>query len=147
MPIYEYRCTRCGHVLEVMQKLSDPPPNPCPSCQAAEPLERLVSRTSFQLKGGGWYSDLYGSVKKDAKPEAGAPAAKPADAAAKPAPAAAGGATTGGSGSSTGGSASGGGTSGGGSSSGGSSSGGTSGGGSSGGTGSAGGGASGGSTP
>lgn len=65
MPIYEYRCAQCGHELEVMQKLSDPPPDTCPKCGAKAPLERLVSRTSFQLKGGGWYSDLYGSSKKD----------------------------------------------------------------------------------
>jgi putative FmdB family regulatory protein len=99
MPIYEYRCTRCGHVLEVMQKLSDPAPTPCPSCQAADPLERLVSRTSFQLKGGGWYSDLYGSVKKDAKPDGAAPAAP--DGAAKPAAPAAAAAPAGGTASSS----------------------------------------------
>ena len=128
MPIYEYRCPRCGHTLEVMQKVSDPAPSPCPSCQATEPLERLMSRTSFQLKGGGWYSDLYGSVKKDAaKPDA-APAAKAGgDAPAKaatPAAAPAGGGTaspaagSGGGGGTSGGAAStGGGTSGGGSSS------------------------------
>jgi putative FmdB family regulatory protein len=71
MPIYEYRCQRCGHTLEVMQKVSDPPPDPCPKCSAVKAMERLVSRTSFQLKGGGWYSDLYGSPKKDStsKPE------------------------------------------------------------------------------
>ncbi len=66
MPIYEYRCGRCGHELEVMQKISDPAPDPCPKCGEAGALERLMSRTSFQLKGGGWYADLYGSAKKDA---------------------------------------------------------------------------------
>lgn len=65
MPIYEYRCQKCGHELEVMQKVSDPAPDPCPQCGAAQALERLMSRTSFQLKGGGWYSDLYASTKKD----------------------------------------------------------------------------------
>jgi putative FmdB family regulatory protein len=85
MPIYEYRCAACGHTLETMQKVSDPAPELCPACNAKGPLERLVSRTSFQLKGGGWYSDLYGSVKKDAKsPEGSAPAA-PAEKADKPA--------------------------------------------------------------
>jgi putative FmdB family regulatory protein len=105
MPIYEYRCSHCGHTLEVMQKVSDPAPTPCPSCHVVEPLERLMSRTSFQLKGGGWYSDLYGSVKKEATPEGGSsgsapaatgdaaakPAAKPAPAPAAPAPASSGG--------------------------------------------------------
>lgn len=65
MPIYEYRCPKCGHELEVMQKVDAPAPGSCPSCKAETPLERLVSRSSFHLKGGGWYSDLYGSAKKD----------------------------------------------------------------------------------
>ncbi len=127
MPIYEYRCPRCGHTLEVMQKISDPAPSPCPGCQGTDPLERLVSRTSFQLKGGGWYSDLYGSVKKDAKADAPAPApAAKGEGAAKPAapaaaaPASSGGATSSGGtpGGSSGGGGSGGGSTGGGSSSG-----------------------------
>jgi putative FmdB family regulatory protein len=65
VPIYEYRCQKCGHEFEVMQKVNDPAPDPCPKCSAEKTMERLVSRTSFQLKGGGWYSDLYGSSKKD----------------------------------------------------------------------------------
>lgn len=64
MPIYEYRCQKCGKELEVMHKVSDPAPAMCPECKAEGSLERLVSRTSFQLKGGGWYSDLYSSSKK-----------------------------------------------------------------------------------
>lgn len=65
MPIYEYRCQKCGHDLEVMQKISDPAPVKCGQCGAENTYERLMSRTSFQLKGGGWYSDLYSSTKKD----------------------------------------------------------------------------------
>lgn len=64
MPIYEYRCQKCGKELEVLHKVSDPAPAVCPECKAENSLERLVSRTSFQLKGGGWYSDLYSSAKK-----------------------------------------------------------------------------------
>ncbi|MDP1824488.1 MAG: zinc ribbon domain-containing protein [Archangium sp.] len=64
MPIYEYKCAKCGNELEVMHKVSDPNPTECPKCH--EPaLARLMSRTSFQLKGGGWGSDLYASAKKD----------------------------------------------------------------------------------
>lgn len=63
MPIYEYKCSKCGKELEVMHKVSDPAPAECPECKAQNTLERQVSRTSFQLKGGGWYSDLYGSSK------------------------------------------------------------------------------------
>lgn len=64
MPIYEYKCAKCGNELEVMQKVSDPAPAECPQCHEQHSLERLMSRTSFQLKGGGWYADLYGSAKK-----------------------------------------------------------------------------------
>jgi putative FmdB family regulatory protein len=65
MPIYEYKCQKCGNELEVMQKVSDPAPVKCEKCGAENSHERLMSRTSFQLKGGGWYSDLYSSAKKD----------------------------------------------------------------------------------
>src|SRR3954470_13092294 len=70
MPIYEYVCKQCGKPTDVLQKLTDPPPDACPSCGAKGPLEKVISRTSFVLKGGGWYSDLYGSSKKDAKKDA-----------------------------------------------------------------------------
>jgi len=61
MPIYEYRCTSCHHTLEALQKLSDAPLSECPRCGAA--LEKMISRTSFQMKGGGWYSEGYGGSK------------------------------------------------------------------------------------
>jgi putative FmdB family regulatory protein len=69
VPIYEFVCKSCGRLTEVMQRLNDPPPAACPECGAG-PLARMVSRTSFQLKGGGWYSDLYGSPKEKPKPPA-----------------------------------------------------------------------------
>ena len=62
MPIYEYACAKCGELTEVMAKIEDPPPAKCPHC-GGKKLSRVVSRSSFQLKGGGWYSDLYGSKK------------------------------------------------------------------------------------
>lgn len=65
MPIYEYVCEACGKEVDLLQKMSDPAPEKCPSCSAEGKMVKRVSRTSFQLKGGGWYSDLYGSVKKD----------------------------------------------------------------------------------
>ena len=65
MPIYEYGCDRCGQVTDVLKKLSDPDPTKCSHCGAEGALSKLVSKTSFVLKGGGWYSDLYGSKKKD----------------------------------------------------------------------------------
>jgi putative FmdB family regulatory protein len=54
MPIYEYQCTACGHTLEALQKMSEDALTLCPSCHK-EALEKLVSATSFQLKGTGWY--------------------------------------------------------------------------------------------
>jgi putative FmdB family regulatory protein len=54
MPIYEYQCSNCGHGLEVLQKISDQPLSECPQCQQTE-LRKLVSASSFRLKGGGWY--------------------------------------------------------------------------------------------
>lgn len=58
MPIYEYKCPACGHAFERMVKMSDPLPA-CPECGASE-VKKLISQTSFVLKGGGWYSDHYG---------------------------------------------------------------------------------------
>ncbi len=76
MPIYEFVCESCGRLSEVMQKLNDPPPA-CPECGQGR-MARTVSRTSFQLKGGGWYADLYASKK-----EAPAGGTKPAEGGAK----------------------------------------------------------------
>ena len=59
MPLYEYRCLKCGDVTEVLQKLSDRPLRKCRLCSGK--LEKLISRTSFQLKGGGWFAQGYGS--------------------------------------------------------------------------------------
>ncbi len=75
MPVYEYECCGCKKVFEVQQKISDDPLTRCPEC-AAE-VKKLVSMTSFQLKGGGWYADGYASASagNGKKP---APAAAPA---------------------------------------------------------------------
>ncbi|RFF26520.1 MULTISPECIES: FmdB family zinc ribbon protein [unclassified Wenzhouxiangella] len=63
MPIYEYRCQSCGHELEKLQKLSDPPLVDCPECGRPE-LTKLISAAGFRLKGGGWYETDF---KKDNK--------------------------------------------------------------------------------
>jgi len=63
MPIYEYECQACGHRFEEWQKMSDAPVRVCPKCQE-EKVEKLISQSSFHLKGGGWYSDLYSSSGK-----------------------------------------------------------------------------------
>jgi len=66
MPVYEYACEKCKHEFEAEQRISDDPIKVCPKCKARK-VKRLISRTSFVLKGSGWYSDLYssGSAKKD----------------------------------------------------------------------------------
>jgi len=68
MPIYEYACAACGQEFEEWQKMSDAPVRSCPKCKKKK-VERLISRTAFQLKGSGWYADLYSSTKpgQDAK--------------------------------------------------------------------------------
>lgn len=60
MPVYEYECQECSKVFEVQQKIADNPLSNCPECQG--PVKKLMSMTSFQLKGGGWYADGYSST-------------------------------------------------------------------------------------
>jgi len=57
MPIYEYLCEKCGEHIEVLQKISDAPLKKCTKCRGK--LVKTVSRTSFQLKGSGWYVTDY----------------------------------------------------------------------------------------
>ena len=61
MPIYEFQCKKCSEVSDFNLKMSDPNPENCPHCGGDE-LQKLISSSSFALKGGGWYSDLYGST-------------------------------------------------------------------------------------
>ena len=56
MPIYEYACEHCG-VFEEMQRITDPPLAKCPKCKRK--VRRLISQTSFHLKGSGWYVTDY----------------------------------------------------------------------------------------
>ena len=62
MPIYEYRCEQCGD-FEQNQRISDPPLSRCPTCRRK--VRRLISSTSFQLKGSGWYVTDYGRAGKN----------------------------------------------------------------------------------
>ncbi len=59
MPVYEYECPTCEKVFEVQQRMSDAPLTACPDCSGK--VKKIVSMSSFHLKGGGWYSDGYGS--------------------------------------------------------------------------------------
>ncbi len=72
MPIYEYQCPNCRHTFEEWVRLADAHgQEPCPKCGAPSP--RIMSHTSFVLKGGGWYVSDYGyrkGVKEDGAPSA-----------------------------------------------------------------------------
>ena len=72
MPIYEYRCKKCGQHVELIQKVGEVPRRKCGKCGGR--LEKLVSRTAFVLKGGGWYNEGYsssGGKKKESAPAEG----------------------------------------------------------------------------
>lgn len=62
MPVYEYKCSRCGEHIEVTQKITDTPLTVCGSCGGE--LRRLITSTSFVLKGGGWYVTDYPSPER-----------------------------------------------------------------------------------
>ena len=63
MPIYEYKCRGCNHEFEELQKMEAPASQVCPQC--SRPLAtRLLSTTSFHLKGGGWAKDSYKGKSK-----------------------------------------------------------------------------------
>ena len=61
MPIYEYKCKECGKVFDVLQKLNSDPVKTCIDCGGK--VEKLISSSSFQFKGSGWYVTDY--KKKD----------------------------------------------------------------------------------
>jgi putative FmdB family regulatory protein len=85
MPIYEYDCPTCG-TFEVSQKITEKPLRRCPTCKGK--VTKLISSTSFQLRGSGWYVTDYAGkdnsskkAKEEGKSETGAsskesPAAK-----------------------------------------------------------------------
>ncbi len=73
MPIYAYKCAECGHQMDVIRKVSDPPLTDCPNC-GKPALVKQVTAAGFQLKGAGWYvtdfRDQGSGKKKDvAKPD------------------------------------------------------------------------------
>lgn len=75
MPIYEYECSKCGRIDEVLQKFSDKPLGRCKQCSGK--LHKLISHSSFHLKGTGWYITDYANKSQSSadpshkvKPEA-----------------------------------------------------------------------------
>lgn len=77
MPIYEYRCRKCGGVTEKIQGLNDPPLRKCSSCGGR--VEKVMSPGAFILKGSGWYAtDYAGKGNGSGKGRAEKPATCPA---------------------------------------------------------------------
>ena len=71
MPIYEYKCDKCG-VFEVTQRITEGPLKKCPTCKSK--VERIISSTSFVLKGSGWYATDYArtaNAKAEGKSDSG----------------------------------------------------------------------------
>ena len=68
MPIYDYKCSKCEHQFELIQKFSDQPAEVCPEC-SKKSIQKLVSAPSFRLKGRGWYETDFktGNKKNIAK--------------------------------------------------------------------------------
>ena len=82
MPIYEYECLENGHQFEALQKITDKPLKSCKICNS--PVRRLISNTSFILKGGGWYAENYnksaaGNQNSSSKPAEKTDSEKPKD--------------------------------------------------------------------
>ncbi|PIE62327.1 MAG: FmdB family transcriptional regulator [Desulfobacter postgatei] len=67
MPVYEYQCSGCENVEEVFQKISDAPLEVCPRCNGK--LKKIISQSSFHLKGAGWYVTDYGGTKTGSTPK------------------------------------------------------------------------------
>ena len=78
MPVYEYRCSKCGNVFERLQRFSDPELTVHDECGG--PVEKLISRSGFHLKGSGWYATDYAkggsSSQTDAKKDSGEDSSK-----------------------------------------------------------------------
>ncbi|HOI95019.1 MAG TPA: zinc ribbon domain-containing protein [Syntrophobacter fumaroxidans] len=73
MPIYEYECLKCGKTSEAMQKFSDPPLTEC--CECRGQLRKLISMSTFHLKGSGWYTtDYAGKNQSTSAPRSSEPA-------------------------------------------------------------------------
>ena len=80
MPIYEYQCAECNKIFEAFQKINDEPLVECRFCKGK--VEQLISQTSFQLKGGGWYVTDYAKKSASSKtdePKTDAPKTDGAD--------------------------------------------------------------------
>lgn len=78
MPIYEFECTTCKRTQEILQKVNDTPVSVCPECGGQ--MRKLISATSFVLKGEGWYVTDYPSKDRKNAVESEKSEGKPAQA-------------------------------------------------------------------
>lgn len=67
MPLYEYKCLKCGYSLEIIQHLNDKPEKKCVNCGG--PVKKVISAPALQFKGDGWYITDYAKNKKPEKKE------------------------------------------------------------------------------
>lgn len=74
MPIYEYECLKCGKTTEAMQKFSDAPLTACSQCSGE--LRKLISMSTFHLKGSGWYTTDYAGKNQSTSGSKGGEASK-----------------------------------------------------------------------
>jgi putative FmdB family regulatory protein len=74
VPIYEYQCTKCGETFEAFQKITDKPLTKCKFCHGK--VEQLISHSSFQLKGSGWYLTDYSRRSSGSSAESSAKSGK-----------------------------------------------------------------------
>lgn len=70
MPVYEYECSGCQKIFEIQQRIADAPVSVCPGCGGS--VRKLISMSSFQLKGSGWYTDGYSGAASGKDAPAGA---------------------------------------------------------------------------
>jgi putative FmdB family regulatory protein len=68
MPLYEYKCQKCGYIFELLQKANDPPLNTCLRC--GSPVKKILSPPALQFKGEGWYITDYAQKKNKKKEKA-----------------------------------------------------------------------------
>jgi len=66
MPIYEYECTKCAHQKELFQKITDRASVKCEQCKSK--MKKLISQSTFHLKGTGWYVTDYASKRSGSTP-------------------------------------------------------------------------------
>lgn len=69
MPLYEYKCLKCGRRTEKIEHVSGPHLRTCPHCRGK--VERLLAAPAIQFKGGGWYVTDYAGKKSEAEAEKG----------------------------------------------------------------------------